>query len=331
MGAAPGCNVILGRTEEYTTEKPIEMVYWTMGVEWADSIGASVLSSSLNYGLFPDSAGTDITVDMLDGHTTIVTRAASIAAAKGMLVVVSAGNGGNRARTGGRIDAPADANGDSVLAIGAVDSLGVRSGFSGKGPTADGRIKPDLMAQGEDVVAALASGDPQGYARATGTSLSAPLVAGLAACLMQARPDWPPVWIVQALKRTASNAAEPDMLMGWGIPDGLAALGHVPVTARGPLRLTYGGPNPLRAGGPAAELRLSLGSDAAATRFRLRLHDVSGRLVRELGSGRLDPGTLQSLRWRGDDAAGRALVPGLYFLSLEGPGRRDVARVVVLR
>ena len=216
LGPAYGCILYLGRTEYDPTEKPIEMVYWGMGAEWADSLGADIISSSLGYKFFPDSAGHDLTYDLLDGHTAIVTRAAEIAAAKGILVVVSAGNDGNNPRTGYKVGAPADANGDSVLAIGAVDSLGVRAGFSSKGPTVDGRIKPDLSAQGVSVLLPAANGDPHAYQRANGTSFSAPLVAGLAACLMQARPSWPPVMIIDALKHTASHGANPDTLTGWG-------------------------------------------------------------------------------------------------------------------
>ena len=195
LGSAYGCNAILGRTEDDGSETPIELVYWGMGAEWADSLGADIISSSLGYNIF-DNPVNDITYPMLDGHTSTVTRAAEIAAAKGMLVVVSAGNDGANRFAGYKIGAPADANGDSVLAIGALDSLGVRAAFSSKGPTFDGRIKPDLSAQGVENLLASVDGDPNTYERHSGTSFSAPLVAGLAACLMQARPTWPPVLII---------------------------------------------------------------------------------------------------------------------------------------
>ena len=337
IAPAYGCNVALGRTEDSGSEKPIEMVYWGMGAEWADSLGADIISSSLGYNLFPDSAGTDISYPMLDGHTTIVTRAAEIAAAKGILVVNSAGNDGNNARVGRKISAPGDANGDSVLTIAAVDSNGVRASFSSKGPTFDNRIKPDLAAQGvADLMVDPVNGDPNIYKRQSGTSYSAPLVAGLAACIMQARPTWPPVWIIQALKRTASHAALPDTLTGWGIPDGLAALRYVPDTLHvpdpnGPLAMYFSGPNPLRHAGPAATVRLSLGLGSPPAAYRVRVFDASGRSVRELASGSISPGVVLSFPWHGDDAHGRTLVPGLYFLALEGAGRRDAVRVIVLR
>jgi subtilisin family serine protease len=334
IAPAWGCNVVLGRTEDSGSEQPIEMVYWGMGAEWADSLGCDIISSSLGYNVF-DTPGSDITYPMLDGHTAVVTRAAEIAAAKGMLVVVSGGNDGFNARVGRKIGAPADANGDSVLAIGAMDSLGVRAGFSSKGPTFDGRLKPDLAAQGVQVLTAFPSSNPNLYTRQSGTSFSAPLVAGLAACLMQARPSWPPTLIIEALKRTASKAANPDTLLGYGAPDGLAALRYVPDTLHVPdhslpLSLRFAGPNPLHRSGPPGAVRISLAELTPAVHYRVRVLDAAGRLMRELASGTLSPGGSLFIPWQGDDAHGRALVPGLYFLALEGAGRRDAVRIVVL-
>jgi len=334
VGPGYGAHFALGRTEYSASETQIEMVWWAMGAEWADSLGSDIISSSLGYNLF-DDPDPDLTYAMLDGHTSVVTRAAEIAAAKGILVVVSAGNDGARASVGYKVGAPADANGDSVLAIGAVDSLGFRPAFSSKGPTVDGRIKPDLAAQGVDVIVATADGNPNAYIRLNGTSFSAPLVAGLAACLMQARPSWPAVWIVQALKNTASHAATPDTLTGWGLPNGLAALRYTPDTLgvpdlHGPLTFANAGANPLRTGTPAV-FRLALGVEGATRRYRLRVFDAGGRWVRDLAEGNLAPGTTLSIRWNGDDASGRSLAPGLYFLDLESAGQHQTDRVVVLR
>ncbi len=338
LGPGFGAAFALGRTEDSSSEKPIEMVYWGMGAEWADSIGCDIISSSLGYNLFPDSAGTDITYPMLDGHTTIITRAAEVAASRGILVINSAGNDGANRTVGYKIAAPADANGDSVLAIGAVDSLGVRAGFSSKGPTADGRIKPDLSAQGVKVLMASAAGDPNAFVRNNGTSFSAPLITGMAACLMQARPLWPATLIIRALRQTASRATNPDTLYGYGIPNGLAALRWIPdtvvvppATAPNAILFALGSANPARLGDGPVLLRLRLGSGYAAASARVTAYDASGRMVRRLWTGTLQPGVELAVAWDGVDAQGRVARSGLYFLRFEAAGQHQVLRLVSLR
>lgn len=338
LGPAHGATYALGRTENSASEKPIEMVYWSMGAEWADSIGCDIISSSLGYNRFPDSVGTDITYPMLNGHSTIVTRAAEIAASRGILVVNSAGNDGANPLVGYKIAAPADANGDSVLAVGAVDSTGVRAGFSSKGPTFDGRIKPDLAAQGANVLMASASGDPNLYIRNNGTSFSAPLVTGIAACLMQARPLWPATLIIRALRETASRANNPDTLVGYGIPNGLAALRWIPDTIGVPpsgnpnsIRFTLGSANPARLQDGPVVMRLRLGANQSASAARVKVFDANGRLVRHIWSGSLQPRTELTVSWDGNDSDGRAARSGLYFLRFEAAGQHQVLRLASLR
>jgi hypothetical protein len=152
---------------------------------------------------------------------------------------------------------------------------------------------------------------------------------------MQARPSWPAVWIAQALKNTASHAAAPDTLTGWGLPDGLAALRYTPDTLgvpdlHGPLSFANAGANPLRPGKPAV-FRMALGLESTTHRYRLRVFDAGGRWVRDLAQGNLAPGSTLTIRWSGDDASGRSLAPGLYFLDLESAGQHKTDRVVVLR
>lgn len=186
VGPGYGAQFALARTENSASETPVELVNWAMAAEWADSLGARIISSSLGYTVM-DAPYPSITYSQLDGHTTLVTRAAEIAASRGILVVNSAGNAG-----GAKLVAPSDADGDSVLAIAATDSNGVRAGYSSMGPAYGGALKPDLAAQGSTVLFADASGDPASYVRGSGTSFACPLVSGLAACLMQARPSWTP-------------------------------------------------------------------------------------------------------------------------------------------
>ena len=145
VGAAPAPRTALARTEVESTELPVEMLFWGMGAEWADSLGADIISSSLGYNVFGDPSDSYTYADM-NGHTTDVSRAAEVAASKGILVVNSAGNEG--ASPWRYIIAPADVNGDSLIAVGAVDDLGLITTFSSWGPSADGRVKPDLVALG---------------------------------------------------------------------------------------------------------------------------------------------------------------------------------------
>ena len=335
VGTAPGAQYALGRTEVHATEKPIEMVYWGMGAEWADSLGADVLSSSLGYNQFPDSAGTDYTFADMNGHTTIVSRAAEIAASKGILLVNSAGNEGSNSWK--KVIAPADVNGDSLIAVGAVDVNGNLASFSSRGPTFDGRIKPDLCARGQSNSLVSAGGNPQGYTTLSGTSFSAPLLAGLAACLTQARPTWPATLVIRALRETGSQAGSPDTLKGYGIANGLAALRwtypgvSAPPPPAGRLGLSLSGPNPLRSCGQALTVRFALGAGTTSARARLAVYDAQGRRVRSLFHGSLGAGQWLAVSWDGTGDSGTLLGAGVYFLGLEAAGRSTSARVVWLR
>ncbi|MGA9115775.1 MAG: S8 family serine peptidase [Bacteroidota bacterium] len=231
IGPAWGASYILARTENDSSETPVEEDYWLAAIEWADSIGVDVTSTSLGY-IDYDPPWPSWTWQNMDGNTTVITRAADMAAGRGILVVNSAGNEGyNAARN--TLGAPSD--GDSVLAVGAVGPTGTRAGFSSVGPTTSvpPRIKPDVMAQGTSVRVASAT-NPSGYGYSQGTSFSCPLAAGVAALMIQARPTEPPMAIIQRLKATASRASAPDNLYGWGILDVLAALRPAGVTLDAP-------------------------------------------------------------------------------------------------
>jgi hypothetical protein len=331
VGPAYGARFALARTEDNASERPVEMTNWLMAVEWADSLGADVISSSLGYRTWDSPfSSSDITFAMLDGHTTVITRAAEIAAAKGIVVVNSAGNSGPNP---GTLDAPADADGDSVLSVGGVDSLGAIAGFSSRGPTADGRIKPDVCAQGRAALFASASGTTNTYARASGTSFSCPLVAGLVACLISARPGLSPVGILRTVKLTANRAAHPGNDYGWGVPDGLAALRWTPDTTsvpRGgaPLYLALLGENPTRNG---AVVRFGLPPGSRVADARVDVYDLTGRRVRTLWSGTLVPGLPMRAGWDGTDAHGHTRHSGLYFVALEAGGHRAVLRLATIR
>lgn len=335
VGAAYGASYALGRTEVHASERQIEMVYWGMGAEWADSLGAGIISSSLGYTEF-DAPDPSYLYANMDGHTTLVTRAAEIAASKGILVVNSVGNAGQMAWR--YLVAPADANGDSLIAVGAVDSFGSPGGFSSYGPSADGRTKPDLAARGVGNPLIDPLGGPSGYTFGSGTSFAAPLVAGLAACLMQARPAWRPVDVIRALRETASRLSAPNDRVGYGIPNGVRALCWQPAASGRPSlppsvpAAEILGPNPHRAEGPPTAVRFAAGGFLPGSNpARIEVLDVAGRAVRELWSGMLARGQCITVGWDGRDGATRAADPGIYFISLKVGGQVTAARVAVLR
>lgn len=215
IGTAPHASYYLFRTEDATAEYLMEEYYWVQAAEYADSLGVDVLNTSLGYTRF-DNPAEDHTYEDMNGDTTPITIGADMAAAKGILVVNSAGNEG--ANPWHFISAPAD--GDSVLAIGAVDPSGVYAYFSSVGPTADGRTKPDVVAQGYNAIVASV---PSGIAMASGTSFSSPILAGAATCLWQANPTLSNMEIYSAIKQSGSFASNPNSQMGWGIPDFILA------------------------------------------------------------------------------------------------------------
>ncbi|HYX08857.1 MAG TPA: S8 family serine peptidase [Bacteroidales bacterium] len=217
IGTAPKADYWLLQSEDASSEYLIEEDNWVAAAEFADSAGADVITSSLGYTQFNDPAQ-NLTYADMNGKTARVSIGASIAASKGILVVVSAGNEGNDPWK--YIPAPGDA--DSVLTVGAVDSLGRYAYFSSVGPTSDGRIKPNVVAMG--IATAIES--PFGFVSSgNGTSFSAPVIAGLSACLWQAHPALTNMDVLQSVEQSSSQFFSPDSLLGYGIPDFASAAG----------------------------------------------------------------------------------------------------------
>jgi subtilisin family serine protease len=218
IGASFGSTFILAKTENTWSETPVEEDHWAAAAEWAEALGADVISSSLGYVLF--DSGTGYAPTDMNGTVAVSTRAADLAAERGIVVVNSAGNAGFSPERN-TLGAPAD--GFRVLAIAAVDPLGGRADFSSVGPSADGRIKPDLAAQGVGVRVARSLPFLR-FGAGSGTSFACPLVAGAAALVLQAHPEYTVAQVHQALKSTASQAVAPDTLLGFGLVDALAAV-----------------------------------------------------------------------------------------------------------
>jgi subtilisin family serine protease len=219
IGPAFAATFLQAKTEDTTSETPVEEDNWAAAAQWAEARGADVISSSLGYLIF-DAPHRSYTFSDMNGQTAVSTRAADAAAARGVVVVNSAGNGGFNSEHN-TLGEPSD--GRRVIAVGAVDVRGNRTSFSSVGPTADGRVKPDVMAQGADVFAAVPFSSSL-YFPVDGTSFSCPLTAGVAALLVQARPDAGVDRIADALRLTASRAGSPDNQQGHGIIDALAAV-----------------------------------------------------------------------------------------------------------
>jgi len=215
IGSAPKATFHLCITEDVNSEHPIEEANWLAAAEYADSAGVDVISSSLGYTTF-DAPSVSYTYADMNGGTAISSRAATTAARVGMLVVNAAGNEGNDPWK--YVSAPADA--DSIISVGAVDSLGNHAFFSSYGPTVDGRIKPTLSAMG--LASAVLA--PTGAAfRGNGTSYACPILAGMAAGFWQANPTLTAQQVIAALRSTASLAATPNNTLGYGIPHFVSA------------------------------------------------------------------------------------------------------------
>ena len=211
IGTAPEADYYLLRTEVVSEEFPVEEDYWIAGLEYADSIGADIVTSSLGYFTF-DDLSMNHTQEQLDGKTVPISRAANLAASRGIVLFNSAGNEGNN--SWGKIIFPGDA--ENMITVGSVDKDSIRSAFSSVGLTADNRIKPDLMAMGTQSGVVTSSNT---IARANGTSFSAPITAGLGACLWEALPDLDSFTLLHLLRETADHFQQPDPLMGYGIAD----------------------------------------------------------------------------------------------------------------
>jgi subtilisin family serine protease len=211
VGTAPQASFMLLVSEDAQSESPVECDNWIAAAELADSAGADIISTSLGYNNFDDSLF-NFVYGSKEEQTARISLAAEKASSKGMVVLASAGNDG--AKTYHYIGTPANAT--NILAVGACNGKGIKADFSSFGPSSDGRIKPDVMAMGQSVIAETSPGV---YSAISGTSLSCPLVAGLTACLMQAYPNAPSKTIRQSILESANQYSKPDSAMGYGIPD----------------------------------------------------------------------------------------------------------------
>ena len=211
VGTAPQASFYFFVTEYTPSETPVEEAWWVEALERSDSLGVDVVNTSLGYRGF-DNPNYDHSYEDLDGQTTFSARGANIAFDKGMILVTSAGNGGNTSFP--TVGTPGDSPG--TLTVGAVNSNGIYVAFSSIGPTVDGRVKPDVMAQGSNAAVINTGGNID---FSSGTSFSSPIMAGVITCLWQSRPDVPNGHIMQIVRESANLYNNPTDQMGYGIPN----------------------------------------------------------------------------------------------------------------
>ena len=295
VAGAYDANFIFAITEEVATEYRVEEFNWVRAAEYADSLGVDIINSSVGYIDFDDPA-TTYTKQQLDGKTTYITRGATIASKKGILVVNSVGNYGTAGVSS--LIAPADAEG--IISVGSVTNTSTVSGFSSRGPTADGRIKPELVAFGHSAILIRENGS---VGTGQGTSFSSPQVAALAAGLWQARPEWKKDQLILNLLRSASQYDKPDNNLGYGIPNfSKAYLGEILSVDSEEKSLVGIYPNPL------TNDRLTIGF-GNLNELNFKVIDIAGRVVDE-----------QKLLRESNESPYQVdlvgLQPGLYILQL---------------
>ena len=211
IGSCPNANFLLYRSEDVSSESPVEEQYWIAAAERADSAGTDVITTSLGYNLF-DNPVFDYSYKDMNGHTTMIAKAATLAAKKGIIVLAAAGNEGEN--NWHFISTPGDA--DSILTVGAVDAAGIPAGFSSFGPSSDARVKPDAASVGLGTAISSTTGT---IVSGNGTSFATPNLAGLVACLWQAFPDFTNMQIIKAVQKSSNIYDHPDNRIGYGIPD----------------------------------------------------------------------------------------------------------------
>lgn len=310
IGNAPQASYFLVRTETVDAEGPFEEYAWVVGAELADSAGCDLINTSLGYHTFNDSV-LNHPYSQLDGQTTIAARGVAIALAKGMAVIVSAGNDGNKPWY--HIGTPADATG--AITVGAIDTLRSVTSFSSRGPNAAGLIKPDVVAYGNAVPTINEGGT---ITKASGTSISAPIVCGFAACLLQANPYLRPYQLKTIILHSADNYSSPNNHAGYGIPDFNKALSYTSSDSLTPVYPVRVFPNPFTNNLYITSVRAS-----AYSPFKASLYDIHGQ-KKAAAIINSSPDIIDAFAFEGLTG----LSSGIYLLKLEDENGAQTFKVV---
>jgi len=325
IGPAFRSKFLLAATENDSSETHTEEDNWIAAAEWADSLGADIISSSLSYTTFDPGSPPNYNWSWMNGDSCLVTIGADIAVNKGIIVCNSAGNYGYNI-SHNTLGAPSD--GDSVFAIGAVDSLNQRAGFSSVGNTVDNRIKPDFMARGVGIFSANYNPGSSGYrySFSGGTSAACPFVAGVCALVLSARPDLTPMQVRNVLRVTSSNSQNPDRLMGWGVVNAWDAILEARtvdikyqniVVKEYSLKQNY--PNPFN---PNTTIRFDIPTWSFTN---LVIYDIQGRIIETIISQNLSAGSY-SVEW----IAGN-LSSGIYFYKIHSGDYTEARNMILLK
>lgn len=303
VGTAPDAQYYLYITEDDATENPVEESNWVEAAEEADRVGVDIITTSLGYTRF-DNPNYDLTYSDMNGVTAFISKGVDVAFSRGMVCVVSAGNDGNVAWH--YVSAPADAI--NALTIGAVKADETYASFSSQGPTFDGRVKPDVMAQGQNpyvsnVTGVITNAD-------SGTSFSGPIVAGMVACLWQALPTKTNQQIKQLIVQSADRYASPTVQYGYGIPDfNLAKTNGLSVTDFSENNFKVY-PNPAT---DSISVTLSDGFDSGKIIF----YTILGQKVLE-----------ENITTQSSVISIKSLISGTYFYKIESNGFAKSGKVV---
>ena len=314
MGVAFNAEFLLAKTEDVAQEVQLEEDNYVAGLEWGEENGADVVSTSLGYLDWYEYSD-------MDGNTAVTTIGVDIAASLGVVCVTAAGNSGSSSWY--YIIAPADA--DSVISVGAVDDNDIIATFSSHGPTSDGRIKPEVCARGRQTWCVNPNSNTN-YSRLSGTSLACPLVAGAAALIIQARPDWSAMDVRDAIMMTASMAGNPDNTYGYGILNAGEAINYGTTTKNdnadyspSDYNLIRAYPNPFN---PSMNIEIDV---SPSTGLQVDVFSYNGNHVANIFNG-ITINQLSQFRWEPKNISS-----AVYFVRLIINGRTNYKKVTFIK
>jgi len=324
IGPAFQSEYLLAKTEDVRSETQVEEDNYVAALEWGESLGADISSSSLGYLDWYSYCN-------MDGNTAVTTVAIDIASGLGMLCITSAGNWAStppedpcQPPITHYISAPADA--DSVIAVGAVNSEGIIGSFSSRGPTYDGRIKPEVCAMGIGVVGARPGTENNFITVYSGTSASSPLICGAAAIIMSAKPSWTSMQVREAMMMTASKNENPDNTYGYGIVDIMAAIqyGNTAGMNQGSgypkdYQISKVYPNPFN-----SKITIDINAEVGGNLI-VEILDINGKIIEKLFNENLIYSTL-NLNWFSSSSPS-----GIYFIRTILNGKSFIQKVTLLK